>query len=54
MLTWLKGKRTYIACAGGILVSLGSYLSGAISLPDFVLAVFAFLGGMGLRAGVAK
>ena len=54
MLEWLKGKKTYIICAAGILTALGAYLSGSISLTELISAIYAAFTGMSLRAAVTK
>jgi hypothetical protein len=51
-MNFLKGYKTYIIAAGAILTALGAYLSDSISLTDLVMAIFAALTAMGMRAGI--
>jgi len=51
-MNFLKGYKTYIIAAGGILTALGAYLSDTISLTEFIFAVLGSLGIGTLRAGI--
>ncbi len=48
----LKGKKTYIVAAGGILAALGGYLTGQMSVFEAVLVGINSLGLSSLRAGI--
>lgn len=59
MLNFLKGKKTYIIGSLMVLISLEKYLTGEVTLSQFLTTVqgeFGFVGGlaMTLRAGFSK
>ena len=49
----LNGKKTYLAAAGIILIAVGGFLNGDLTLIVAVTQVFAGLGLGALRYGVA-
>jgi hypothetical protein len=53
-LIWLSGKKTYIICLCTIAGLWGSYLQGAVDLQNTIEGTVAALGGMSMRAAVAK
>jgi len=50
----LSGKKTYVVAAGVVLVAVGGFLSGEVTLIEAVTTALAGLGLGTLRAGVAK
>jgi hypothetical protein len=54
ILTWLQGKKTYIVAAAAILTAIGAYLTGTITGVQLVEAIFAAIGTVTMRAGIAK
>ena len=48
----LKGKKTYVTAAGGILAALGAYLSGNMELGMMINLVITSLLAVFLRKGV--
>ena len=53
-MSFLDGYKTYIVCAAAILTAVAAYLNKSISLTELVSAIFAALGGITLRQGIAK
>ena len=53
MITMLDGRKTYIAAAGIILIAVGGFFSGDLTLIAAVTQVLAGLGLGALRYGVA-
>jgi hypothetical protein len=51
---FLQGYKTYIVCAGAIATAVGAYANKSIDLTTLVQSIFAALGGITLRAGIAK
>ena len=49
----LVGKKTYIVVLGGLLVVVGGFLTGELSVAEAVNQGVLLLGVGGLRAGVA-
>ena len=54
IIEWLKGKKTYFVAALAILTAVVAYINGGIDVKQLVEAIFAALGGITLRAAVAK
>ena len=52
IITFLNGKKTFIAAAGIILTALASFLGGDLTPIQLVQQIFAGLGLVGLRLGV--
>jgi hypothetical protein len=51
---WLKGKKTYIVCAVGILTVAVAWAEGNVTDGEAVEAVFKAIFGITIRAGVSK
>ena len=54
MLTWLKGKKTYLTAAAGIVAAIAALASGEMALKEATEAIVACLLVAFTRAGVAK
>ncbi len=54
IIDFLNGKKTYMVCVAAILTALVAWLNGALTLAQFVEAIFAAIGGITLRAGITK
>jgi predicted type IV restriction endonuclease len=52
ILGWLVLHKTYIICVGAILTALGAYLSGNLTLEQFIAALFAATAGMTVRRAI--
>lgn len=52
MMTKLDGYKTYIVIAGAILTALGAYLTGELTLMEFVNASLVSLGIGTVRHGM--
>ena len=52
--TAISGKKTYILGMIAFTTALVTWAAGGMTVGEFVTAVFAILGGLFLRAGVAK
>lgn len=50
----LKGKKTYVAAALGILTAVGGYLTGDMSLAETMKACFEGVMAMTIRHGIAN
>ena len=50
----LKGKRTYIVCALGIIWAIVGIIFGWLEEITAINVILASLGGAGLRAGLPK
>jgi len=50
----LKGYKTYVLAAIGLITAVAAWLIGDLATPDMIEAVFAALAAMTLRAGIAK
>ena len=48
----LKGKKTYITAAGGILAAVGAYLSGDMEIGAMVQIIITSLLAIFLRKGI--
>lgn len=53
-MNYLNGKKTYLVATGFVLVGLGGFLSGEMSLQEAIFSVLSGLGWGALRAGVKK
>lgn len=51
---WLRHKKTYLLMASAIVAAWAAYANDSMTLQAAVEATFAALGGITLRAGVAK
>ena len=51
---FLKGKKTYVIMAIGVLTAVGAYLTGDLTLIQAIQAVLGALGLGALRGGVSK
>jgi len=54
MLKWLKGKKTYIVAAVGIIGAAVGYITGELTVAQTIEAILVALGGMSLRAGISN
>lgn len=54
LIEWLKNRKTYIVCISAILGAFGMFLSDEITLLQLIEAIFFAIGGITLRAGIAK
>jgi len=50
----LSGYRTYIVCALGLITAGAGYLDGDLTAQAAIAAAFAAIGGLTMRAGIAK
>jgi hypothetical protein len=51
---WLKGKKSYLVAAAGVLAAVIGWSDGELDTPAMVAAVVAALEAMALRAALAK
>ena len=51
---WLKGKKTYLLMAGGMITATTAWITGTIELPALVEAVVALAMGGAVRAGIVN
>lgn len=49
---WLKGKKTYIVCAGAILATVLAWSVGDVELADAVKNIVEALAGITIRAAI--
>ena len=54
IIAFLKGKKAYITAVAAILAAAAAYLNGAIGIKELLEAIFAGIGMITLRAGIAK
>ena len=50
---WLKGKKTYLTAALGILTALSAYAVGEMALPELIQTVFTLGSVMFVRKGIS-
>lgn len=53
MWDWLKGKKTYIVAAGGIVGAWWGVYTGAVTAADAINVTYEGLIGMAVRHGVS-
>lgn len=53
-MNFLNGKKTYIVSIGGVLLAVGGYLTGALSIGEAFDAAIAATLGSTVRHGIAK
>ena len=51
---WLKGKKTYLTAAAGVITALIAFGDGTASLVVTVGAILGYIGLGSLRAAIAK
>lgn len=51
---WLKGKKTYLICAGAIIALAVAWSEGNVTDFEAISGLIKAIFGMSLRAGVAK
>ena len=52
--TLLSGKKTYLTAVAGIIGALLGWINGELSVAQFIIAIFACIEAMNLRAGIEK
>lgn len=52
MANFLSGWKTYIVGVGAIIVAIGMYASGTITMPEMVAAIFAAIQTMNIRHAI--
>lgn len=51
---WLKGKKTYLICAGAIIAVVIVWGDGDMTHYEAIKAIFEAVVGMTIRAGISK
>ena len=54
MIDRLKGKKTYISAAAAIIGAFAGWVSGELSVTEFIIAAWAAAQTIFIRAGIAK
>jgi len=54
MLDWLKGKKTYVTCVGGIVAAVVAMVEGSVTPQEGCHAILECLLVLFLRAGIKK
>ena len=52
-MSFLKGKKTYIAAAGGVLTAIGGYLTGAMDLAQAITLAWQSIAAATLRKAIS-
>ena len=52
--TLLSGKKTYLTAIAGIVGALLGWINGELSVAQFIIAIFACIEAINLRAGIEK